>query len=500
MATAINWCKRNPVIAVILIFCVGYAIFYLTSAIKWIPYPNQIDYGEGLIMYTNGMWADGTWKWDMTIPPYLPLMYGVGMPLATMPLIKIFGSELWVGRLVMFASTCAISLVVYLIIKRITGKTIYGVIGALLPFTQPVIRDWSLMARVDMLAVLFSIIGFYITLRYKGSKWIYLSIVLFTAAILTKISAIAGLGAVLIYLLIYNRKVFTKYTTILVATLATAFGVLQYVSGGEYINHVLVYLNTVDKVWDVNTIVTYATIVLLPLIAIMIIALTYVVKNFKNKDFNLIGLYFVVALVVNPILALKPGAYINYYIELIVGACLCTAVFLPSLIADAKAIYTRYKKVTASGLLIAMLITCFCALSHEHAFPFPNKQYEVDARAVTEIIQDTNRPVISENSGLVMNAGKEVYVEFFIMVQMAELGVWDDTNYVNDYKNQYFDYIILRIPTYKRAEGDGHLSREVIGAINENYTLVYEPPENYYWYGLCVYKSNDKIITDGALQ
>jgi len=81
---------------------------------------------------------------------------------------------------------------------------------------------------------------------------------------------------------------------------------------------------------------------------------------------------------------------------------------------------------------------------------------------------------------------------------MAALGLIDDTNYVNDYRNQYFDYIILRIPIYMRLDGDLHFKKEIIDIIGENYTLICEPSETFYWYGLFVYESNNKIEKDGS--
>ena len=502
MKKTINWLKQNPALVVVLISCIGYGALYITSAIKWIPYPNQIDYGEGLIVYIDKLWANGTWNWDINIPPYIPLMYGVGLPLIAMPFIKIFGVSLVIERSIMFASTIIICAGLYFIAKKATGKTIYGILGALLPLTQPIIRDWSLMARVDMLAVMFSFIGFCLAVKFRDNKWIYVSIILFVCAFFTKISAIAGVGAVLIYLLIYNRKVFIKYTSIFVGSILGIFGFLQLITKGGYYYNVILCNRTVDKIWNLPAMLTNISILMMPLAVVFIMAAVKVIKAIRNKERDridmLIVLYFIVAMGLNFSFALRPGGFLNYYLEFIIGACLCATIAFPSIINKAKEDYGKTGKAMANGFMIMFLVAGFSTMCLKHAFPFPNEKYTEETKIVTRLIGDTNRPVITENSGLVVNACKDIYIEPFEFTNMAALELIDDTNYVNDYRNQYFDYIILRIPIYMRLDGDLHFKKEIIDIIGENYTLIYEPSENFYWYGLFVYESNNKIEKDGG--
>ena len=503
MTKAINWCKSNPILTVILALCIGYGIFYLASAVKWIPYPNQIDYGEGLIMYINNMWATGTWKWDLNISPYIPLMYGVTMPLLFAPLIKVFGSDLWLGRTVMFISTLIICWLLYLIAKRITGKKVYGIIAGLLPLTHPVIRDWSLMARVDMLAVMLSFVGFYIVVRYKDSKWIYLSILFFTITLLTKISVVSGIGATLIYLLIYNRKTFYKYFPLTLLAIISSFALMGIITKGAYFDHILLYNATVNTFWNLATIITNVSIVILPMIVVSAIALIFTAKILRKKyrtGLNvLIALFFVIAMVTNFASALRPGGFINYYLEFIFGACLCVSIILPSIIGKVEMEYRTKGKVLANGFLVMLLIVNFSTICYKHAFPFPNEKYTAEAKIVTEIIKNTDKPVVTENFGLVTNARKHIVCEHLLATNAAVLGTLDDTAYVNSFREQYYDFIILRVPTYKRTGGDWHFKKEIIDLIDKNYTLIYEPEENFYWYGLCVYKSNN-TLTEGDIQ
>jgi len=482
----VTWVKNNKLTSLLLFACIGFGLYFIYEIIRWVPYPNQIDYGEGLITYINNMWVTGTWKWDMTVPPYLPLMYGVGEPLISMPLINMFGNELWVGRLISVVSAFIIILMIYLIVKRLTSSKLWGLIGALLPLSQPIIRDWALMARVDILSVMFDMVGLYLFIRFRDSKHVYWSIIPFIFAILTKMTAIAALLAVLIYLLVNNRKVFLKFIGILVPVVGGSLLTIQVMSGGYYFEHVITASRTIDLIWTWAVIQTNWVGVMLPLVIFFALSTLYIKKGFgkwyiKLKSFDILGLFLICAFIIDFGSGLRPGGFINYYLEFIFATCLCAVMVIPKLFERAGSQYQGEEKTVGSyGLLIGVMFVLMAFVSTKTAFPFPNEQYDKDVEVVTEIISDTNEPVITENFGLVTNIGKDIYCEYFVITHWTQLGLWDDTNYLKDYESQKFDYIILRVPLSKRPEnGDGHFPENIMNAIRENYTLVYEPEENF---------------------
>lgn len=484
-----DWIKNNKLTLCLLVVLIGFVSYYIYEAVTWIPYPHQIDYGEGFMMYINKMWAEGTWKWDMGVPPYIPLIYGIGMPIVNMPLIKAFGAELWTGRLIMCMSTVVISVMFYLIIMRLNGNRLWALIGAILPFTQPTIRDWSLMARVDMLSVMFDVIGLYLFVRFKNCNHRYWSIIPFILVTLTKLVNIAGLLAVIVHLLITNRRQLLKYLVVFVPSLIATFVIMQVVSGGEYLNHVVFYNGTTEFVWGMDIILNNWRTVLLPLSAFAMLAVVYV-RDRWFKNIGIIGWFFLLAFFMDFFGGIRPASYINYFVEFIYATCLCAAFVLPVLFMRVKvkrAIKQHYA-VMVAAIFIVMLV-----VGVKTAFPYPTEQYTRDVEIITEKIQDTDEPIITENSGLVLNAGKELYAEYFLVTNMAALGRWDDTNYVNDYQEQKFDYIILRTAHYNRPDADGHFSRPIMDAIKKNYTLIYDPKPIFYWYSVCLYEANDRL-------
>jgi hypothetical protein len=490
-----------PYIILIVIGLV-YLSLYLSLAVKWLPYPNQIDFGEGMTMDVSKLWANGQWKWDITVPPYLTLMHGFVMPIMLTPLIKVFGWSLNLGRYLMFGATIISCGFLFLIGKEISRKWYVGLVAGLLPFTQPTIRDWSLMARPDMLAVMFSVIGIWIVIKTEKteSKWIYFSIVLFVIGILTKLSAMSGICATLLYLMINNRKVFWKYAGIFGLTIGLLFIADRIFLNGEYVTHIIKYNNTNPVFQYQMAFVNNLETVMFPLSIIMIMALTYMVRRLlKERNFALIPCYFFGTLAIDFLTALRAGSYINYFIEFILMACLTAALMIPEIIIRIKKeedIIRNGKRIlfsTSTLLITLLLFQPLMKVNYVHAFPFPNEQYDSDTRKVIEMIKDTDKPIPTENAGLVLNAGKDPLIEPFVFTNMSRLGLWDDSDYLDGYIEQEYDYLILRIPMYMREDGDGHFEKEIAHAIEDNYTLVFEPKVNCYWYGLCLYEANRKL-------
>lgn len=486
-----------PTIATIIIIaiCVGYFGYYLVMAAHWLPYPNQIDFGEGMSMYVSKLWAEGSWDWNISTEPYITLMHGITLPVFMEPLINTFGWSLNMGRAIMFVSTLLISIILFITAKKLTKSNIFGIVAALLPFAHPTLRDWSLMARPDMLAALFSVAGVSVAILNKKNKWFYASIPLFILAALTKLTTLAGVGGVVFYLLLTDRKRFTIYTGYFLGLMSLSFGLINIATGGGLFNHLITYNQTIPFIWDWFTITNNWAIVLYPSVIMVLLSSVYMaIKVNRDRKIDIPIAYFLVATGVALVTSLREGSFINYFIEFIFASSLCVALALPMLRKIEIDKYPiRDGKVGLAGMLVMLVVVQLLTLNIGNAFVMPNDQYDEQVKEVNLIIADTNEPIPTENAGLVLNAGKVPLLEPFVYTNLKELGYWDDTQYINDYKSQRFDFIILRIPLDTRLEGDGHFTKEAVTAINENYTLVYHPAPNYYWYGLCVYEANRRL-------
>ena len=434
--------------------------------------PNSIDYGESFVMDYAKLWANGAWKWDVNVPPYLTMVYGVGYPMMLAPLVKIFGSDLWVGRTFTFIAGLITCWLLYLIVKHLTGKKTYGLLAALLPMTQFIFRDWSVMARVDMTAVMFSLLGVYLVIRWKDSKWVYLAVIPFIIAMMTKITAVAGLFAVLVYFLIHNRKKLLIFGGWLVAGLAVVITPLMIISGGTYLNHIITYENTINN-FNVANFSSLLTTFLCTGFILVIGSFVYLAG--KWKDYHIVGLYFLAAFGIGMAGTFRIGSADVYYLETIVAGSICTVLALPAILDYFKNNVKWFWTVVACVAVVFSLV--YIPKPH---YMNPNDDYTQAVEQVQLIMSDTNKPIITETADVVLGMGRDLYIEPFVFTNMARLKYWDDTNYLNGYKNGGYEYVLMRWSIEDRLEiiNQGNMdisfSNEVIQFINDNYDLVWQ--------------------------
>lgn len=493
----INWIKNNRLLSIVLLICIGFFTYYIYNAIRWIPYPNSIDYGEGFVMNYAKLWANGTWSWDINTPPYLTMVYGVGFPIILTPLVNMFGYGLWVGRAVSFASALIVCGVVYLIVLELTHKKSYALLTALLPSTQPIFREWSVMARVDMTAVMFDVIGLYLVIKLRDSKWLYLSVVPFVCAVMVKLSAVAGLGAVGIYLLIYHRRELWKFGAYFTIGLALAIAPLMVSSGGTYLNHIITYQNSIAKL-HLGTFLFLFNMWIYAFLILLIPSLYYLKKCWSKRELTLVGAFFVIALIIDLLSSFKVGAASMYYFEVILAGCICTSLMMPYIAVYLKRHQLQLTHLTIIGVLL--LVSGYYSLQPN--IQSPDKQYTESVTEVEGIMSDSEHPIITENPAIALNMGKDLYMEYFIFTNMTRLGYWDETQYVEKYNEQYFDYVVLRVALMDRVRDvyngriDGDFTDNALLAIYNNYSLVYETVNKYYPYSLYVYEANTKLTED----
>jgi hypothetical protein len=472
---------QKLLLTILALICIGFAIYWIINVIHALQYPSQVDYGEGYIVYISHMFADGTWKWDINTEPYLTTMYGVVYYVLMYPLIHIFGDGLWVGRLLSIIPTGISCVFTGLIVYHFTKNKLLAIIGCLLPLLHPIIRDWSVQARVDCLAVMFSIIGVWIAVKYEKTRWFWLSLVCFILAFHTKMN-IVGFSAVCLYLLL-NRNI---KKVLIFGLIGTGLMLLPLIIFPDLANHMFWYNIPTKADYSLAATLRNNTLLILPMVGILFMAGFYVLKNKKTFP----TAWLISAFLINGYLCTGAAGFINYFVENIYVASLCAVLVIPTVFEYAR---NNIRWKTTDLALIVFVAIVPMMPSNIHIFPSPDKAYELQNEIVMQLIADTDKPIPSENVGLLVNSDKQVEMELYIFNNLAEYGMWDDTNYINKYKTQWFDYIILRIPIEERLDGDGHFSKEVIELISENYTLIYKSDYAYYWFGFSIYVSNTHL-------
>lgn len=493
----IAWIKSNRFLSIVLLVCLCFGVYYIINAIRWIAYPNSIDYGEGFVMNYTKLWANGTWKWNINIPPYLTMVYGVGFATLAVPFVNLFGATLVVGRSLSVVSAIISCLLLYLIVIKITGRKSLALIAFLLPATQPIFQTWSAMARVDMVAVMFDLLGVYLFIRYKDTKGIYLAVIPFVCAVMIKLTSISGFIAVIIYLFIYNRGRVQLFAEYFIADLIVLMLPLVIVSNGEYLRHILLYQNTIQNI-SVPQFMSLFPGFLYPFVALLVLALVYVKRIWHKKEYTVMSIYFICSFVVGAIGTFRPGAASLYYMETIMSGVICAVLGLCYVI-----VYIRHKLIKVNAISISCLIVAILTIIVPLRYTsFPDASFTNSINKIETIMESSDKPIITENSAIALNLNKDLYIEYFIFTNMARLGYWDETEYVEKYNNQEFDYLLLLTPLkYRINESgkgipDGHFTDKSLVSMGNNYSLIAMNLSLNWQYSMFLYEANNKIKID----
>jgi hypothetical protein len=272
---------------------------------------------------------------------------------------------------------------------------------------------------------------------------------------------------------------------------------LLIVSDGTYWKHLLLYQNTIDNINVANFLLLFSAFVY-PLMILLVLAFIYVRRDIAKKNYTWVSMFLVISLIVNMVLTFRPGSGCQFYFETLVAVCICSVLVLPHMINYVKRVRANYKYV-ALVCVVALVFTIGLPLRNSS---FPDKQYTQSINIVQDIMSDSDKPVITENPAIALNMGKDLYMEYFIFTNLHRLGYWDENPYLQKYKEQYFDYVLLRVSLEERLENiakgeiDGHFTNDVIIAIRDNYTLIYETINRSWPYSVFLYEANDKLEND----
>ena len=435
-------------------------------------------------MYIAQLWAHGQLQWNPAHAPYMTLIYGVIYPMILKPFVLLFGPSLIIGRIYCLIAALVIAIFIFLIARRFSQSKIICLTAALMPMLQPAYREWIMQARCDMVAIMFSVIGIYLVVRWPADKRIFWSIPLFLLAFFTKQTAIVGVAAACLYLLISNRKIFVVYSGTLLASMAAVILIGNVLTAGQFFNQLWNYNRVVPLTWPLNIVgMNYADI-FYPFV--IVLGLTVIILYLKRNSYQqyLIPLLWLASsAIVTCVLLFRSGGFINYGIEFIIVSGLCFALLLEQV----KNIHPK----TVYTVIICLLIPTQIILSFSrNPILMPDKAYDKAVARVEAIIKNTEQPVLTDNAGLILNAGKTPYYEPFIYTNLEHLGYFDQNIIINDLNNQRIDYLVFQQPVTAGSYNHTLFTPGVVNAIDSRYRIVYTYVTFSSGYRLCVYESN----------
>ena len=460
-------------LAVMFILLVWRLDVFIHLGIEALRWPYELDYAEGIVwqqarlMFTPEAYGpiDG---FPTIVFHYTPLYHVLSRAVAA-----VTGADLlYTGRAISLCSTLAIAILIGLIVFRASPdgmerrpRLVMAAVGSLCVFSiYPILLSGEVM-RVDMLAILLSIAGFWLgTGALERPRLIHPAAVLFVAALFTKQTMIAAPCALFgVLLWCRPRTAFAGIVTTALLGLAALIAVTA-ATGGGFLRHIFLYnINRIS--WRQLGHIVDIVAIQAPFfgVAIIMAQRRWNILHAHRKtqlggaapmtpaDLTWIAIlcYFITTSLMLVTL-IKSGAFLNYFVEWL----LIVVVLVGSAFTDAARVAigeVPVPTVTFRLVLSAVIIPCAVAfqamaLDAPDAAKAGTIQRRHDLDVLSTRIRAAPKPVIADEMVLLQRSGKRVMLEPMIFTELASVGSWDERPFLRHILDRDFSMIVTDRP------------------------------------------------------
>lgn len=444
--------RENLIYKVFLWAVTGYLILrfmnYLAYAANMILYPYDLDAGEGLIINRSWLLSRGENIYpSIDHEPYFVMNYTPLFEFILAGLVKVFGPQIMLGRILSVGSAVLSGFFIYKIVYNLSQRHWSAAIAGLMFFTSAWLTSWSVLCRIDVFALMFVLAGLSLLSdenRRHHAGMIILSGICFTAALFSRQSMVAApVACMAAYLLFVNQAQDKKrhwmelklLMGVMAGLITVIFIALQTMTHGEFFRHSVLYtLGTFDidnfQRWIAEYLKTHWIVTL--------ISAAWIVFVFLSKKISLPVLFWMSSLAVT-LTAGKLGSSINYFLEFWSASCILTGLA----ISHFENNHQKLGKTVGSILLMVLLAVQLIIFQKRIDFTLPADEYRQASKDLSELISRAPGDVISEYTGYSIQNGKKFIYQSFSMAQLSLSGMWSEEKILNDIKNHRFDLIVL---------------------------------------------------------
>jgi dolichyl-phosphate-mannose-protein mannosyltransferase len=376
--------------------------------------PFQLDYEEGNILNAAVRLDSGQsvypdpHAYPNALNPYGPIGYWLAAEC-----VRLAGPSFTLPRLIMLVCGLAIALLLVLLTRQWTGSALLAAAFGLYFVANGVTRAWLPLLRVDLLAIALSLSGFWLCVRSEGRSWLP-GALLFGLALFVKYTALAAPAACIFYLLLRREL---RRALLLAGTLAAlclaGFAWIQAATGGLFFFHMF---RTHPDPYTFRRLLGIFVLVEPSVAALAPLLLAFFLTKARQRLPAL--LYLLCASGVVLVTGGKAGSFINHFLEPI-AACVLAA----ALGYEAWAQSPRAPRLLP---LLPCLLGCV-ALYLSDGFTHDTRVVPLNVSGCTDLYslvrESSARPVLSENVGAVVLAGREPEVSNpFVLNQLVRHG------------------------------------------------------------------------------
>ncbi len=442
----------------IIVGLIVYSLFFILQSYLLVTYPFPVAYGEGIVLNQADLLAQGKSIYqDIHIYPYIVSNYPPLFPFLNSIFIKLFGISFIPGRLITFLATLFSALLIYIISKKSNQAEDKNRPGAFLAaglfIASPYIYNYFPIARVDVLAFLFSLAGLYFIYRFENSRIVFSAVIFFILALYTKQSFIAAPAAAVVYLLSKDYKKALIFVCLLIGLYLIIFFFINHFTHGQFFLH--------NYIYNINTFSLHQLIkmyIRTLQIHSIIIGLTFFWIIYRPKQNHLFIYYFILSGIV-ALSAGKVGSNYNYFCEFIGAGAIIIGSVLNKLEKEKFIIYS---------LLLIQLIIFFHI---PYLTGYTRKRLsQRQMRILSDVIKHSPEPILSEDAGLLVLNNKEVLFQPFIFTQLSNQRIWKQNDFLQDIRERKFSKIILTFDLNKTIDRT-RLTEAMAEMIKDNYIL-----------------------------
>ena len=410
---------------------------FLAKVLMYLRSPYSRDPGEGCVLAIVQLLEErGNYFVGMHDYPFAHLNYPPVFPSLVWPFFHFFGPSLLVPRLLSTLATLGILAVVYGIVRTLTGSRFLAIAGAGVALGPWFLQTWAPTARVDMLAIFFSLAGLLAFVRGARLPFVF---VLFWLGFFTKQNALLAPAAVLLSLAASgNGRSFVRAAVGFAVPLAALFALLDVATDGNAYRHLVTYTASASYDWDGVGPAYWALLrASWPLVAIVLAALARDSRKLAGPPARPIVIYWILSVCSLATVA-KEGSGRNYFIEPWLATVLLAAVALPIVTEGLE----RARPLAAGALLVAAAVGHYGGF-HRLPLAIESPGQAASFHRLWEAVRDTNGPILSDNLAPLVLYRKPVLVEPFGLLILKRANLVRTRPIVADCEARVFPLVVV---------------------------------------------------------
>lgn len=432
---------------------------FLIAAWAALRFPYELDYGEGIVWQQALLLLEGKGYGPIDGLPaivfhYPPVFHALSAAVAALGL-----DPLAAGRLVSILATLLSGALVGIIVRTALADKeapatarLCGLLGGLATFAFWPVAAWGVLMRVDMVALAFSLAGFWLAmLALRRPAMIVPAAFCFVLAVYTKQTAVAAAAAAFLTLLLARPRTARLGIAVAAAAGLALLGFLSWATDGGFLRHILLYnINRFD--WPRLQTIPGT----MAMHALFFAAAGYglwrllkkrraglrarLVSSPADAALAMILLYALLASLMLVTIA-KSGSNINYLIEWLVAIGILLG------LASREAVRAALAPKAGERGLLTLLVPAALAVQ---PFLLPASPYQAAMapsrrpalEALSARVREAPGPVISDDMVLLLRSGKAVQWEPAIFAELASTGLWDERPFVEAIRARRFAFFV----------------------------------------------------------